>query len=118
MVRSPLTLEISVASKRSFHRTAAMPSRSGRMTRVGSKAIASSRKRTERPFHCGMLTLRGMRLAASLDIPCSALAVDRLAGYAEAAGGLLAIAAGRSEEQTSELQALMRNSYAVFCLKT
>src|SRR3546814_6548198 len=27
------------------------------------------------------------------------------------------IAAGRSEEHTSELQSLMRNSYAVFCLK-
>src|SRR3546814_5880623 len=26
-------------------------------------------------------------------------------------------AAGRSEEHTSELQSLMRNSYAVFCLK-
>src|SRR3546814_1810154 len=25
---------------------------------------------------------------------------------------------GRSEEHTSELQSLMRNSYAVFCLKT
>src|SRR3546814_6479883 len=35
-----------------------------------------------------------LRMAASLDIPCSALAVDRLAGDAEAAGGLLAIAAG------------------------
>src|SRR3546814_7546274 len=27
------------------------------------------------------------------------------------------VAAGRSEEHTSELQSLMRNSYAVFCLK-
>src|SRR3546814_1803839 len=27
------------------------------------------------------------------------------------------IRAGRSEEHTSELQSLMRNSYAVFCLK-
>src|SRR3546814_5662129 len=27
------------------------------------------------------------------------------------------IEAGRSEEHTSELQSLMRNSYAVFCLK-
>src|SRR3546814_7829005 len=27
-------------------------------------------------------------------------------------------ASGRSEEHTSELQSLMRNSYAVFCLKT
>src|SRR3546814_2527020 len=29
----------------------------------------------------------------------------------------LDIAVGRSEEHTSELQSLMRNSYAVFCLK-
>src|SRR3546814_7325498 len=29
----------------------------------------------------------------------------------------LAHARGRSEEHTSELQSLMRNSYAVFCLK-
>src|SRR3546814_7935358 len=31
--------------------------------------------------------------------------------------GRLAIAFGRSEEHTSELQSLMRISYAVFCLK-
>src|SRR3546814_5508728 len=30
---------------------------------------------------------------------------------------LIADNAGRSEEHTSELQSLMRNSYAVFCLK-
>src|SRR3546814_4240511 len=29
-----------------------------------------------------------------------------------------AIASRRSDEHTSELQSLMRNSYAVFCLKT
>src|SRR3546814_10014654 len=29
----------------------------------------------------------------------------------------LLLRAGRSEEHTSELQSLMRNSYAVFCLK-
>src|SRR3546814_2260614 len=29
----------------------------------------------------------------------------------------VALAAGRSEEHTSELQSLMRTSYAVFCLK-
>src|SRR3546814_8512116 len=28
------------------------------------------------------------------------------------------VTVGRSEEHTSELQSLMRNSYAVFCLKT
>src|SRR3546814_7285237 len=33
-------------------------------------------------------------------------------------GNALDIAIDRSEEHTSELQSLMRNSYAVFCLKT
>src|SRR3546814_13661532 len=37
-------------------------------------------------------------------------AVDRHAGVHQ-------VLAGRSEEHTSELQSLMRNSYAVFCLK-
>src|SRR3546814_12741363 len=32
-------------------------------------------------------------------------------------GSCLRVAAGRSEEHTSELQSLMRISYAVFCLK-
>src|SRR3546814_10023920 len=35
-----------------------------------------------------------------------------------ARGDCLQIALGRSEEQTSELQSLMRISYAVFCMKT
>src|SRR3546814_4333873 len=34
------------------------------------------------------------------------------------AAGFAAYMAGRSEEHTSELQSLMRISYAVFCLKT
>src|SRR3546814_1167911 len=38
---------------------------------------------------------------------------DRHAGAGDEDDGL----AGRSEEHTSELQSLMRNSYAVFCLK-
>src|SRR3546814_4614821 len=44
---------------------------------------------------------------------------DRLAqlGLAGAVPGLLFQRLGRSEEHTSELQALMRISYAVFCLK-
>src|SRR3546814_5449906 len=33
------------------------------------------------------------------------------------APGIYTIDGGRSEEHTSELQSLMRNSYAVFCLK-
>src|SRR3546814_9841190 len=40
-------------------------------------------------------------------------ATDRLRGTSFAAP----LVAGRSEEHTSELQALMRHSYPVFCLK-
>src|SRR3546814_5514973 len=41
----------------------------------------------------------------------------RAAGAAEKEVGGVAAVAGRSEEHTSELQSLMRISYAVFCLK-
>src|SRR3546814_5217102 len=37
--------------------------------------------------------------------------------WAEAEGGLQGLIRRRSEEHTSELQSLMRISYAVFCLK-
>src|SRR3546814_7326084 len=56
-------------------------------------------------------------------VPCNladAEAVNGLIGKAEAAMGqvdILVNNAGRSEEHTSELQSLMRISYAVFCLK-
>src|SRR3546814_7568861 len=44
---------------------------------------------------------------------------DQQAADEQQLGGLMAPAAGagRSEEHTSELQSLMRTSYAVFCLK-
>src|SRR3546814_2530795 len=40
-----------------------------------------------------------------------------LANLDEAAGGTVRLSGLRSEEHTSELQSLMRISYAVFCLK-
>src|SRR3546814_4348193 len=39
-------------------------------------------------------------------------------GYIYPFGGRPTPTSDRSEEHTSELQSLMRNSYAVFCLKT
>src|SRR3546814_3688511 len=42
---------------------------------------------------------------------------QRAVGAASAHGGDQGACAGRSEEHTSELQSLMRISYAVFCLK-
>src|SRR3546814_4261244 len=44
-------------------------------------------------------------------------AVDRLAGLRDREGGRVQDHRRRSEEHTSELQSLMRISYAVFCLK-
>src|SRR3546814_7034647 len=40
-----------------------------------------------------------------------------LLSFAFIGGGFILIASARSEEHTSELQSLMRISYAVFCLK-
>src|SRR3546814_10913793 len=37
--------------------------------------------------------------------------------YAGSAGSVSTLVIARSEEHTSELQSLMRNSYAVFCLQ-
>src|SRR3546814_4540042 len=55
-----------------------------------------------------LLRHEGQRVAAAVD-PAHA-AVSRKCG-------LLAFSAPRSEEHTSELQSLMRTSYAVSCLK-
>src|SRR3546814_5397139 len=44
-------------------------------------------------------------------------AVELGGGHHRVGHGLAARGPGRSEEHTSELQSLMRNSYAVFCLK-
>src|SRR3546814_5121242 len=46
-----------------------------------------------------------------------ATALDRAGSRARRRAAWLAAGAARSEEHTSELQSLMRISYAVFCLK-
>src|SRR3546814_10765679 len=65
-------------------------------------------------------------LAASMGLAaCAEKAADDTAATTEdaaatvegAADGAMEAAEGRSEEHTSELQSLMRISYAVFCLK-
>src|SRR3546814_2164721 len=48
---------------------------------------------------------------------CRRVEVPGLKGRADAGAGHALAVEHRSEEQTSELQALMRNSYAVLCLK-
>src|SRR3546814_14171033 len=57
----------------------------------------------------------------SLEAPCGAWPLDGALGVRIEAPGTFARPhfwdSPRSEEHTSELQSLMRNSYAVFCLK-
>src|SRR3546814_2073218 len=71
--------------------------------------------------------LRGFRIAEAVDIGWKgkwnllrSSSIGTVIGILPAAGGAIASLvayAERSEEHTSELQSLMRISYAVFCLK-
>src|SRR3546814_3846519 len=84
----------------------------------GPDAVAGGRERA-RPQHCqrlyrtGVGVMRTQRHAQWLPRSVAAAAVLLLAALLTAPAGL----ALRSEEHTSELQSLMRISYAVFCLK-
>src|SRR3546814_8499991 len=63
------------------------------------------------PMDCvGMMQGRGDN-----SVPCDRMTLACIVGMGCAM--LLTLDAGRSEEHTSELQSLMRISYAVFCLK-
>src|SRR3546814_6358571 len=57
------------------------------------------------------------RNAAGIDLGHGALDLDLLALQVAERRLAFALGRGRSEEHTSELQSLMRISYAVFCLK-
>src|SRR3546814_3817310 len=54
---------------------------------------------------------------ANIDVADIGLHAAEEIGFHRAASGILVQAGTRSEEHTSELQSLMRISYAVFCLK-
>src|SRR3546814_7779653 len=58
-----------------------------------------------------------IQVAARLDAAIAQrIGIDRLVGHLAGGAGNLALGT-KSEEHTSELQSLMRISYAVFCLK-
>src|SRR3546814_4234874 len=80
--------------------------------RMGSSIDAEGELRTGRSgARAGAFRLRGRRLSE----PGKAGRVCRVPR--DAAGDSARFRAHRSEEHTSELQSLMRISYAVFCLK-
>src|SRR3546814_5766733 len=93
----------------------------------GAAAAGAAGLELERPA-CPGAGRRGLRRARNLLLPLCGRAVDgKLQGrqgtrhVGRVAEGLARIAigqrGGRSEEHTSELQSLMRSSYAVFSLK-
>src|SRR3546814_8240300 len=60
---------------------------------------------------CDLVSRAGQR------IPCEVVGFRGGCALAMSYGALEGVGLGRSEEHTSELQSLMRISYAVFCLK-
>src|SRR3546814_3156662 len=76
-------------------------------------AVLNEERQRDRP---GALARAGHRVEHLGGEPRAHLAaMDE--GIGEIGGDNRGIAADRSEEHTSELQSLMRNSYAVFCLQ-
>src|SRR3546814_3096057 len=68
----------------------------------------------KRPLDAGLSTELLDAAGNALDTDGQVLVFKNRRGYAPV---LLCHDCGRSEEHTSELQSLMRSSYAVFCLK-
>src|SRR3546814_4922619 len=57
------------------------------------------------------------RLVTGCDPSCAERTARTFSGLPHLRRCTRSLGSGRSEEHTSELQSLMRNSYAVFCLK-
>src|SRR3546814_1501800 len=89
------------------------PGRAGQSDQPLAYAYLSSRHRLDT---APTENRAGDRSAGVCDHGLSAIAVRRRV-YAQYGRGRSALHALRSEEHTSELQSLMRISYAVFCLK-
>src|SRR3546814_8166732 len=77
-----------------------------------AKASATAATGAARLSHRGMWARGSSRMAG----PPAVVLERALAGHQQPEGGEIGLL-GRSEEPTSELQSLMRISYAVFCLK-
>src|SRR3546814_7960531 len=83
--------------------------RPGLMTRVGQEHV--------RVFFFSLGKLGKGPLAAALTALVIGIALALPAGLYVLTRNLATVGYSRSEEHTSELQSLMRISYAVFCLK-
>src|SRR3546814_2010249 len=96
-----------------------------RTERLGARADLSPDRTRPRGIRAGrrphLSGLRAARPRLVRSLVCRALHADKRGGRRPHPGaarlGRSCPAAARSEEHTSELQSLMRTSYAVFCLK-
>src|SRR3546814_10702863 len=75
--------------------------------------LRAARQHLGRPIHARLpvLPIRTVRSSSSTTASFIIFSMER-------SSSRLPVSRGRSEEHTSELQSLMRISYAVFCLKT
>src|SRR3546814_3902614 len=95
------------------HNAASAASGTSRTDRARRRAGRSTRRRPARRAAAARSSARGGERFRPL--PRAQGFFFGVAALAAGAGGF-ELAAARSEEHTSELQSLMRNSYAVFCL--
>src|SRR3546814_2028554 len=93
----------------------------GREQAIGQKAQPAGRLHADDAavLHVRFQQWRQRRRQRAVEDALHPVDAQRIAGEAQTLRCLHMIArvAGRSEEHTSELQSLMRISYAVFCLK-
>src|SRR3546814_7346382 len=94
--------------------------RAGRAHRLAAAGAGARRYRSHR--HRGALASNYRLHAAGVAVLCAVLAeaggmASQSSSLRSGAQGLAKRTRSRSEEHTSELQSLMRISYAVFCLK-
>src|SRR3546814_2229419 len=85
---------------------------------VPARARLRAARRGRSPWRCRMVRIQQVLCPVDRS-PASRLALEyavALAQWYQARLEVLEVAPLRSEEHTSELQSLMRNSYAVLCL--
>src|SRR3546814_4426350 len=97
---------------RSAHHEAATDEDLGALDALGLETVIDLRGDDERELHpCRRSDNFSARVLFAGGVTAG------LAPHLQAAGGTIDVETARSEEHTSELQSLMRTSYAVFCLK-
>src|SRR3546814_1647140 len=111
--RTPGFWRFSVPSSTGMQNTASSTSRASSPSMV----TKGTSRRSTRPFNSDGLTVGGTLAACCSDASENSCGTSNLRTAISISMPGSSISPRRSEEHTSELQSLMRISYAVFCLK-